>query len=218
MRSGWLCSRDALIIAAVALLTACAQHGAMLPGTSAIGGDTSQRVIGPNLTPPQCKGQKNAKDYASLTVRLSTQGGAFCIPAFGGFGGTVKYPSANPSVKLSLISSTTNYNDMPELGQGTAIFYLQLALASGTDFGKSVSSGGGLASQSIVPGNPYTIYGQAVIDRVKVNFGPCYVIATKSKYGGAIGGIGTLLKGESVPVAATGVIEIYSGQQTSTTC
>jgi hypothetical protein len=218
MRSAPLCSRGAPIIAAVALLTACAQQGATLPGMPAFGSDATQRVIRPDLTPPQCKGQKNAKDYASLTVRLSTKGGAFCIPAFGGFGGTVKYPSANPSVKLSLISSTANYDNMPELGQGTAIFYLQLALSSGTVFGKNVSPGGGLASRSIVPGDPYTIYGQAVVDRVKVNFGPCYVIATKSKYGGAISGIGTLLKGESVPVAATGVIETYSGQQTNTTC
>jgi hypothetical protein len=218
MRSARLCSRGAPIIAAAALLTACAQHGATLPAMTAVDGDATQRVIQPDLTPPQCKGQNNAKDYASLTVRLSTKGGAFCIPAFGGFGGTVKYPSANPSVKLSLISSTTNYDDMPELGEGTAIFYLQLALSSGTVFGKNVSPGGGLASQSIVPGDPYTIYGQAVVDRVKVNFGPCYVIATKSKYGGVIGGIGSLLKGESVPVPATGVIETYSGQQTNTTC
>jgi hypothetical protein len=218
MRSARLGSRGALIVAAATLLAACAQRGAMLPGTPAFGGNATQRIIAPNRTPPLCKGQKNSKDDASLTVKLSTQGGAFCIPAFGGFGGTVKYPSANPSVKLSLISSTTNYDNMPELGQGTAIFYLQLALASGTDFGKNVSSGGGLASESIVPGDAYTVYGQAVVDRVKVNFGPCYVIATKSKYGGAIGGIGTLLKGERVPVAATGVIEIYSGQQTSETC
>jgi hypothetical protein len=218
MRSARLCVRGTLVTAAALLLAACAQQRAMLPTTPAAGSDAAHHAMPPDLTPPQCKGQKNAKDYASLTVRLSTKGGSFCIPEFGGFGGTVNYPSAKPSVKLSLISSTTNYDDMPELGQGTAIFYLQLALSGRTDFGSHVSPGGGLASESIKPGDPYTIYGQAVVDRVKVNFAPCYVIATKSKYGGAIGGIGTLLKGQSVPVAATGVIEIYSGQQTSTTC
>jgi hypothetical protein len=218
MRFARLCFRGALLTTAVALSTACAQHGATLPATPSLGSDVPHRAAQPDLTPPQCKGQMNAKDYASLTVRLSTKGGSFCIPEFGGFGGTVNYPSANPSVKLSLISSTTNYDDMPELGQGTAIFYLQLALSGGTDFGKRVSRGGGLASQSIVPGDPYTIYGQAVVSRIKVNFEPCYVIATKSKYGGAINGIGTLLKGQQIPVAATGVIEIYSGQQTSTKC
>jgi hypothetical protein len=217
MRSARLCFRAALVTVAAALATGCAQQQTSLPA-SGIGGDSAYRAIQPDSTPPQCKGQKNSKDYASLTVRLKTNGGSFCIPEFGGFGGSVKYPSANPSVKLSLISSTTNYDDLPELGNGTAIFYLQLALSGGTNFGKDVAPGGGLASETIVPGDPYTIYGQAVVDRIKVNFGPCYVIATKSKYGGAIGGIGTLLKGEQVPVAATGVIEVYTGQQTSQSC
>lgn len=174
--------------------------------------------VQPDLVPPNCKGQKTTKQYASLTVTLSTQGGSLCIPSFGGFGGKLKYPSANPSVKLKLISSTTNYNQMPELGQGTAMFYLQVALSGGTSFGGNVRAGGGLTSATIVVGNPYTAYGQAKIDGFKLNFGPCYTIATKGKYGGVIGGIGTLLKGVRVPAAANGVIEIYSGQQTSKQC
>jgi hypothetical protein len=191
----------------------------MLPSTSlapglARGAGSAQ----PDLKPPPCKGQKTTKNYASLTVKLSTQGGSLCIPAFGGFGGSVKYPSANPSVKLHLISSTTNYNHQPKLGKGMAIFYLQLALSGGTSFGTNVQAGGGLTSKKIVPDQPYTAYGQAVVSGFKVLFGPCFVVATKGKYGGVIGGIGTLLKGRSIPVAARGVIEVYAGKQTGTQC
>jgi hypothetical protein len=207
--------RGSLALVAAALFGACAQQGGpMLPSAPL----APQWLASPDLTPPKCKGQKNSKKYASLTVTLSTKGGSFCIPEFGGFGGTIKYPSANPSVKLKLISSTTDYNHQPQLGSGTAIFYLQLALSGGTTFGSHVSAGGGLASKSIVPGKPYTAYGQAVISGFTVNFGPCYATAKKSKYGGVIGGIGTLLENASIPVAASGIIEIYSGKQTSTKC
>ena len=211
MLSARLVPRATVLAAAAALLAGCAQHAMLLPAAPA----AAQMA---RSAPPKCKGQQTTKQYASLTETLSTAGGAVCIPAFGGFGGKVKYPSANPSVQLTLTSSTTNYDGMPELGSGTAIFYLQLALSGGTDFGKNVSAGGGLESHTIVPGNPYTAYGQAVVDGIKVNFGPCYAIATKGKYGGTIGGIGTLLKNQRVPVAAKGVIEIYAGQQTSESC
>ncbi|MGA8475488.1 MAG: hypothetical protein WB681_10480 [Candidatus Cybelea sp.] len=212
MRSRRLLMRGSLAALAVVFLSACAQHGNTMLPSSALA------RVQPDLVPPNCKGQKTTKQYASLTVTLSTQGGSLCIPSFGGFGGKLKYPSANPSVKFKLISSTTNYNQMPELGQGTAMFYLQVALSGGTSFGGNVRAGGGLTSATIVVGNPYTAYGQAKIDGFKLNFGPCYTIATKGKYGGVIGGIGTLLKGVRVPAAANGVIEIYSGQQTSKQC
>jgi hypothetical protein len=206
--------RGALCIATAAILSACAQHGTLIPPTSLV----PQQIALPDLTPPKCKGQKSTKKFASLTVTLSTKGGSFCVPEFGGFGGTIKYPAANPSVKLALISSTTDYNHQPQLGSGTAIFYLQLTISSGTAFGDQVPAGGGLAAKKIVPGKPYTAYGQAVISGLKLPFGPCYVAAKKSKYGGLIGGIGTLLKGADVPFAASGIIEIYSGKQTSTRC
>ena len=214
----WL--RGSLAVLAAALLPACAQHGMMLPSTSfspGFGG-AAQPLALPDLTPPTCKGQKTTKQYASLTVTLSTKGGMFCIPAFGGFGGSVRYPSANPSVKLQLISSTKNYNHQPKLGNGTAIFYLQLAISSGTTFGTNLPAGGGLSSKRLVPGKPYTAFGQAVIFSIPVSFTPCYTIATKGKYGGVIGGLGTLLKGQYVPVAAKGVIELYSGKQAGGKC
>jgi hypothetical protein len=215
-RGLWFCG--SLSIAAAAVLAACAQHGGATLPTSPFGGYSVPSSVIPDKKPPKCKGQKTTKQYASLTVTLSTSGGSFCIPEFGSYGGSVAYPSANPSVKLSLISSTKNYSHLPELGSGTAIFYLQLALSGGTTFGSDVSAGGGLTSKKIVPGQPYTIYGQATIDGFKVNFKPCYTTATQGTYGGLIGGIGTLLEGVNVPSAGSGFIEIYSGQQAGTQC
>jgi hypothetical protein len=198
---------------AVAFLAACAQHGSVPPTRV-----EAPALVLPDANPPMCKGQKNARKYASVTVRLSTDGGSFCIPEFGGFGGKVKYPGANPSVKLKLISSTTNYDHLPELGQGAAIFYLQLAVSAATSFGTKVPAGGGLTSKKIEPGKPYSAYGQATLYGFKVDFGPCYAIATKGRFGGVLGGIGTLLKGAYVPGAASGVIEIYAGKQTTKEC
>lgn len=207
--------RGALSIGAAAMMAACAHTGgAILPSASV----TSNSVMLPEARLHKCTGQQNTKQYASLTVSLSTSGGTFCIPTFGGFGGSVKYPSANPSVQLTLTSSTSNYNGMPNLGSGAPVFYLQLALSSGTQFGSNVRAGGGLTSKKITPGQTYTAFGQAKIYGVPFNLTPCYAVATKGKYGGVIGGIGTLLKNQTVPTAATGVIEIYAGQQASQQC
>jgi hypothetical protein len=200
-------------VVAAALLQACAHSAGMVP----IGSGAAQAVL-PLADPPMCKGQQNSKDHASVTETLSMKGGSLCIPEFGGFGGKVKYPGANPSVQVTLTSSTTDYNNMPQLGQGTAIFYLQLAISGGTTFSNKVRRGGGLTASEIEPGYPYTVYGQAVIFGIKFNFGPCYTVAKKGKYGGVIGGVGTLLKGEQVPYAANAVLEVYSGQQTSSQC
>lgn len=201
------------VVAAAALLQACAHTGGMVPS-----GTAATQAVLPLADPPMCKGQQNSKDHASVTETLSMKGGSLCIPEFGGFGGKVKYPGANPSVKVTLTSSTTDYNNMPQLGQGTAIFYLQLGISGGTTFGNKVRRGGGLTAAQIEPGYPYTVYGQAVIFGIKFNFGPCYTVAKKGKYGGVIGGVGTLLKGQQVPYAANAVLEVYSGQQTSSPC
>lgn len=207
------------VLAAVAP-AACAQHGsAILPAQSTPSLiQASQTGVLPDAVPPRCPGQKSTSEYASLTVTLSPKGGSFCIPAIAGFGGSVKYPGANPPVKLKLISSVENYNHQPQLGKGTPIFFLQLALSGGTTFGSNSSAGGGLTAKTIVPGKPYTAYGQAVISGFTFPLGPCYAIATKGKYGGVIGGIGTLLKNVSLPVAASGVIEIYAGKQGGGKC
>jgi hypothetical protein len=207
--------RGLLVIATAALLAACAQHGdPMLPSTSI----ATQALAMPDAKVPKCKGQKTTKEYASLTVTLSTEGGSFCIPRFGGFGGTVNYPSANPSVQLQLISSTSDYDNLPQLGSGSAIFYLQLAISGATQFGANTSAGGGLTSKDIVPGDAYTAFGEAIVYGFKYHFTPCYTIATKGTYGGVIGGLGTLLKDVDIPAKASGFVEIYSGEQSSSEC
>ncbi|HEY2473174.1 MAG TPA: hypothetical protein VGI19_00085 [Candidatus Cybelea sp.] len=207
----WL--RGASAVAVFIALAACAQQDRTFAPTT-----LSAASIAPDALPPSCKGQKTTKQYASVSEQLLSKGGSLCVPAFGGFGGSIKYPPANPSVKLGLTSSTTNYDHLPNLGKGSPIFYLQLAISGGTTFGQNVRAGGGLTSQQIDPGEPYTIYGQAVVHHIPFNFGPCYAVATKGKYGGVLGGVGTLLKGARVPVAATAVLEIYAGQQTNKEC
>jgi hypothetical protein len=211
-----LLPRVAFCALPASLLAACASQGGAPISPALLG--TPAAAVAPDAGPRVCKGQKTTKNYASLTVTLLTKGGSFCIPAYGGFGGTVEYPGANPSVKLNLISSTKDYDHLPQLGQGTAIFYLQLALSGGTSFAPKVRAGGGLTAKKILPGKAYTAYGQATISGFKINFGPCYSVATSGKHGGVIGKIGSLLKGQSIPVAVSGIIEVYSGKQTGTKC
>ncbi len=207
-------------LAAVAMcaLAACAGHSGLLPQQAAPLAAPPFAAPAAAPVPPKCAGQKTTAKYAKSTQKLSNKGGSLCIPAFGGFGGTILYPSANPSVSMTLIGSTTNYAKLANLGKGTPIFYLQLAISSGTAFGTKVVAGGGLASKKIVAGKPYTAYGQASLGAVKVTFHPCYAVATKSPYGGAVGGLGTLLKGQSVPFAVKGFLEIYPGKLSSTKC
>jgi len=200
-------------LALTAVLAGCAAHStnAVLP--------TGPQMLVPNATPPACKKQKTYSQYASDDETLSTKGGSVCIPAFAGFGGTIKYPPANPSVSLSLISSTTNYNGkLPSLHSGTPIFYLQLAIGGPTTFGQSVKTGGGLTGAAITPGDAYTAYAQAKILGFPYNFKPCYAIARMGKYGGVIGGVGSLLVGQQVPSDTSGVFEIYPGKSTNTKC
>jgi hypothetical protein len=201
-----------LAIAATLVFSACAQHGNGVPAVSA------QAVAIPDRTPPSCKGQVDKSDYATLTGTLKTAGGSFCIPAYGGFGGDLKYPSLSPSIQLTLSSGTENFDNFPTLGSGTPIFYLAFSTSGGTTFGRDLKSGGGLTGKQVVSGQPYTAYGEASAFGDKVKFGPCYATATKGKYGGVIGGIGALLKSEDIPVKVSGVIEIYSGEQTSKEC
>jgi hypothetical protein len=200
-----------LIAATAVALSACGDRPGSVP-------PMTLNAASPLASPPKCKGQKTTEDYATLTKALKSSGGAFCIPAFGGFGGKLKYPNVSGSANLTLTSSVTNYNDQPSLGTGTPIFYIQFAISSGVSFGSDLKAGGGLTSATIESGYPYTLYGEAVVFGDKIKFGPCVTVATKGKYGGVIGGLGSLIKGRSVPFKASGVIEIYSGEQTTAQC
>jgi len=166
-----------------------------------------------------CKGQKTTAKSATVTDTLSSKGGSFCIPAFGGFGGTIFSPSASPSIKPKVTSSTTNYNKkMPPLGTGTALSYLQLSTSGAVQFGTKSPAGGGLTSKSIKAGQTYTAFGQASAFGLTQKFTPCYTVAGKGSGGGSIGGIGSLPKKQDVPVPAKGFIEIYPGKQASAKC
>lgn len=199
------------LVGAILVLTACAQHGGALPFANGA-------AARPNAVPPNCKGQHDYSDYATVSKSLKTKGGKFCIPAFGGYGGTLDYPTVSNSIKLTLTSSTSNYDGMPELGSGSAMFYMQFSTSGGTSFGTKGKAGGGLTGAGITAGDPYTIYGQVVIYSYKVKLGPCYTTATKGKYGGVIGGFSSLIKGRDIPFKASGVLEIYSGEETGTGC
>lgn len=201
-----------IALAAGALLAACAGQNGALPLAS------FQTLARPELSPPDCKGQQTKKRDAMLTQTLSTSGGAFCIPAFGGFGGKVNYPSVNPSVSLTLTTSIKDVGHQPKLGSGKPLLYLQFAISGATRFGSKVKAGGGMTGAKIVPGNQYTAVGQVTIYKQNFELGPCYTTATKGKYGGVIGGLGSLVKGQYLPAATSGVIEIYSGRQAGTEC
>ena len=158
-----------------------------------------------------CTGQTTGGSSASVTQTLATSGGSLCIPAFGGFGGAIAYPTSSNAVNITLTSSTTNTGGYPALGTTTPIFYLGISLAGGTTFGTGAPAGGGLAAPSatIVPGQTYTVYGQATLLGVPVNFSPCQSVATAGGGGtGVISGLGTVLKNVSVPISASGVLEI----------
>jgi hypothetical protein len=211
------------VLLAAAALAGCAAHS-----TSSLVPQPNQGI--PAFTPPNaalvpdagprpCAGQKTYAQYASDDETLLTTGGSLCIPAFGGLGGSIKYPPANPATTISLITSTTNYNGkLPSLHTGTPIVYIQLAIAGSTTFGQKAKAGGGLTGAAIVPGDTYTAYAQAKIYGFKYNFKPCYAVATQGKYGGVLGGVGSLLNGQKVPANTSGVIEIYPGQSAGTKC
>jgi hypothetical protein len=208
-----------VLVAAIAatLLAACAgQTNSMLP--SQTGSLPTIDAMRPDAAPAACKGQETTSKFASLKQTLSSAGGAACIPAFEKFGGTLMYPGATPSVTLSMISSTTNYKHLPELGTGSAIFYLQLGISGATSFGTSAPAGGGLSGPSIKAKKVYTALAQVSADGIVETLPGCYTTAIAGKNGGEIAGLGTLLKNQSVPVAVTGVIEIYAGKQASEKC
>jgi hypothetical protein len=198
-------------LAAAALTVACGH----------VSGTSSLPVSSPALRealPPQCAGQRDARRYAQLRVRLSKRGGSFCIPEFHGFGGTMQYPGVERPVALVLRSSTSDIYDDPQLGSGTAIFYLNLHFLKGTHFGTSLGSGGGLESKKIEAGQPYTAFGIVTVGHLVLMFPPCYTDATQGTYGGTLSNLGELFAGTTITGAGYGVIEIYPGAQVSQQC
>jgi hypothetical protein len=204
------------------MLAACAGRSSFVPssGSAPFAGSSALQAFVPDAVPGKCKGQKTTAKYASNKTKLSSKGGQLCVPAIAGWGGTIAYPAANPSVTLTLTTSTTNYNGSlaPLAKKGKPIFYIQLGISGATSFGANTKAGGGLASKTLAVGKSYTVYGDASAFGQTITLKPCWTKAVKSPYGGQIGGIGTLLKNQNVPVPATGLIELYAGKSAASKC
>ena len=114
-------------------------------------GDDAVRADGEVASgPAPCTGQSTTSLFASTpAAALQSKAKALCIPAFDGFGGTMEYPPARPSITAALTASTTNYNQqLPALGKkGKPIYYLQVAdLGRQYRVRKIVRASGGLSS------------------------------------------------------------------------
>jgi hypothetical protein len=200
------------LFAAVLVLAACGQPGTTMPVP------LQPAIASAASGPPACKGQRTKPQYGSITVSLKAKSGAFCIPAFGGFGGSLPYPGVDRSVKLTIRTSTTNIYREPQLGSGLSMVYLNLHFHAGTHFGARPKSSGGLESQAIHAGDPYTAYGIVAVGHLVLMFPPCYAIATQGPYGGVVPKLGHLLSNATITGAGYGVIEIYSGEQVTQAC
>jgi hypothetical protein len=198
------------LVAACAMASCGQRDGAALPPA------TTARAA---TAPPPCKDQRTKAKYAQIKVKLKTRSDSFCVPEFGGFGGTIEYPGVKRSVKLVLRSSMENIYDEPLLGSsGTPIFYLNLHFLAGTEFRTKLKSTGGLTSATIQAGQTYTAFGIVAVGHLVRMFPPCYAVATQGPYGGILPGIGQLFSDATITGAGYGVIEIYSGMQVSQGC
>ena len=211
---------------AVALLAGCAGTAAIPNQTTAapnaftpIGLD----AIIPDKAPPKCKGQKNTKEYAKgATEDMKVSGGSLCVPEFDGWGGALQYPQTYGSAKYTdnLISSTTAYKGgyFPPGGSQKPIFYIQMAFDGFPGFYPTLPKGAPLVSSHLKPNKPYTaglwVYFYALGWE---EYGECYQVAKKSKYGGSLAGVGALFEKETF-LEKISTIEIFAGQNASTQC
>ena len=207
----------ALAVTAAFALAGCGQFtapAAAPPATLR----AAARSAGPAATTPPCTHQRNARRYAQVKVVLKTKGGSFCVPEFHDFGGAIEYPGVERSVHLTLRSATKNIYDDPQLGSGTAIFYLNLHFLAGTHFRTKLRSKGGLTGEKIDVGQPYTASGIVTVGHLELMFPPCYAVATQGPYGGVLSNLGDLFSDTTITGNGYGVIEIYSGQQVGKEC
>jgi hypothetical protein len=208
------------LLAAAALSACSGLSGSVPPSPNA----ASPAASRPAANPPPCSGQSTTSEYAtSETQTVASKPASMCVPAFGGFGGTIQLPAAKPSITATATTSTTNYNQtLPSLGKkGKPLLYLQLVTSATTAFGKKFKSSGGLAGKSLKTGNDYTVYGEAKLAGVAgitMTFTPCVAKASAGKYGGVISGIGSLLAAQRIDTPAVMYFEIYRGKHAAATC
>ncbi|HTU81533.1 MAG TPA: hypothetical protein VMF61_05360 [Candidatus Acidoferrales bacterium] len=208
---------------AAAITTACGAQSdpaAALPSAASV--QTPTLVA--DAAPKACKGQKTSKTFATVTEAMSKKGGALCIPAFGGFGGTLVYPGVTPAVKATLVSSTSGYSGLTP-GSGTPSFYLLLTLSASTAFSSKVRAGGGLTGKKIAAKSPYTAFPelQEAGGFWHASISPCYAVAKSGKYGGVFSGMGALFKGQSIQKSGISAVSdiliiVYPGQQAGSQC
>jgi hypothetical protein len=165
----------------------------------------------PTSSSQACANQTTTGTNATASQKLVTAGGAVCLPLFATYGGSIVYPTVSAQITATLTSSTTNLGAYPALSTGTPIFYLQITLSGATNFGTGSTAGGGLTSPSIIAGQTYSVFAQVMIFGIASNLTPCQAMATAGTGGGVIAGLGTVLKGVSIPAATTGLVEIYPG-------
>ncbi len=168
--------------------------------------------------PPACARQRTMMTYGGHSGELRPGGGSFCIPAFGGFGGSLQYPRGERAVILSIRTSTANIYNEPLLSSGAPIVYLNLHFHAGTHFGSKLKSNGGLTSAAIQVGSAYTAYGIVAVGHLSLMFAPCYTVATQGPYGGVLANLGDLFSDTTITGAGFGVIEIYPGALVSQVC
>jgi len=173
-------------------------------------------IVLPQAAPPACKGQKNTKAGSSAEETLSSKGGSLCIPSFHGLGGSLEYPGATPSGKVT-VTSTTVDDGFPTPGSGAAVLYVEIALPAATQFASKLRAGGGLSGKAIKAKTDYTVF-----SNYKNTFwyaGPsCYAVAKHGKHGGELAGLGEVLEGQNFTGGYTLLFEIYPSQQSQTLC
>jgi hypothetical protein len=214
---------------ATALLTACAGGtGAIPPQTAvldpgALSGPGFDGVA-PNVTaPPKCKSQKDTKYYAAVasqTIKEVT-GSSLCVPAFGGWGGSLQFPGTyNASYTVGLTSSTTAYKGgtFPPAGSTKPIFYLQILFTGFPGFYQSLPKGGPLESTHLTAGKPYTIVLSEYFYALGWSkVGSCYQTAKKSKNGNGLAEIGSLFE-KTTFLEQKGIFEVFKGELVSNQC
>jgi hypothetical protein len=202
----------AAAIGATIVFGCASQSNATMPQANA-----PSSIVLPQVGPPACKGQKNTKTNSSAAETLSGKGGSLCIPSFHGLGGGLGYPGAIPSGKVT-VTSTTIDNSFPSLGSGTPVFYLEIALPAATTFGSTLHFGTGLTGKAIKAKTDYTVFSAYLKYGLWYQALSCYTVAKPGKYGGVLGALGEVLKGQTFGGAYTLLFEVYPNQQSGTAC
>lgn len=137
-----------------ALLSGCGGLGSMNPAPSAQG-YTNVRSRGVTIRP-------STSNSASKTIRVNVAGGAFGVPAFGGFSGQTTYNANNAPTKTKLTltnSGATNLLNAPTpVNNGVPVLYLQASISGAASV--TFNSGSNLMkllSASITKGALYEV-------------------------------------------------------------